>query len=176
VPEEAGNDKASALSTRIYMDLRALAAHYMQNERVGHTLHPTALVHEAWLRMVERSGDAENEQHFRALAARAMRNILIDHARRRGAAKRGAGWLQVTLDRSITEAAERQVDLIALDEAMKELGELNERKARVVEMRFFGGMSTAEAARALDIAPKTAEADWYHARAWLLSRLGEGTA
>jgi RNA polymerase sigma factor (TIGR02999 family) len=156
----------------VYDELRRIAAAHLRRERAGHTLQPTALVHEAYLRLLEQSGQFHDETHFRATASRVMRQILVDHARRRGADKRGGGWLRVALcDDEVGGAADRDVEILALDEALEELGRLDERKSRVVEMRFFGGMTCSEAAVNLGVSPKTAEADWYMARAWLHRRL-----
>ena len=155
-----------------YGELRRLAAHYLQKERSGHTLQPTALVHEAYLKLAAQTGLRDQAQ-FRAYAAGAMRQILVDHARRRATRKRGGGWLRVTLDEAVNAAAEHDVDLLVLETAMKELACLDERKSRVVELRFFGGLTCHEAAGIIGIAPKTAEADWYMARAWLRQRMSE---
>jgi len=164
-------DKSSAygaLLPLVYDELKGLAAAYLRNERVGHTLQPTALVHEAYLRLVDQKGvDIQNRKHFLAVAARAMRQILIDYARRHRAAKRGGDRLRITLDEALAPEKKPDVDLIALDDALTELEKMDERKSRVVELRFFGGMTNEEAANVLDVSPKTTEADWYMARAWL---------
>lgn len=160
----------------VYDELRRLAAAYLRRERVGHTLQPTALVNEAWLKVaaaLDKDGERAHALRFRGLAASAMRQILVDHARGRKARKRGGSRLRVTLGDGMLVGADSPIDLLALDEALTELAALNERKARVVEMRFFGGLTNAEAAEMLDIAPKTAEADWYMARAWLRRALSE---
>lgn len=164
-------DKSSAygaLLPLVYDELKGLAAAYLRKERVGHTLQPTALVHEAYLRLVDQKGvDIQNRKHFLAVAARAMRQILIDYARRYRAAKRGGDRLRITLDEALAPDKKPDVDLIALDDALTELEKMDERKSRVVELRFFGGMTNEEAAHVLDVSPKTSEADWYMARAWL---------
>ena len=157
----------------LYEELRGLAGAFLRHERRGHTLQPTALAHEAWLRLV----DAEQIQwkgrsHFLALAARVMRRVLIDHARRHGAEKRGGGRQRVTLSEGTPILGGSEVDVLALDEALTELGELDDRKARVVEFRFFAGMNMREVAEALGVSQTTAEDDWYFARAWLARRLG----
>jgi RNA polymerase sigma factor (TIGR02999 family) len=174
----AGSDDRSALDQMlplVYEELRRLAAHYLRNEHAGHTLQPTALVHEAYMKLANganAAGDAAQSQNeFRALASHAMRQILVDHARRRNTDKRGGGWLRITLDDAVGADHERELDLLALDEAMEGLAKLDARKCRVVELRFFGGLTCEEAAKELRISPKTAEADWYMARAWLRSRL-----
>ncbi|MEC9372686.1 MAG: sigma-70 family RNA polymerase sigma factor [Planctomycetota bacterium] len=170
-PSPDGRGDADAIETA-YAELRRIAAAYLRNERVDHTLQPTALVHEAYLRLAEsRSTRWSSAGEFRAMAAGAMRRILIDHARRRGAEKRGGGWLRVALNESLVGGPDSNVDIISLDEALSALAELDERKARVVELRFFGGMTLAEIADTIGISPKTVEADWYMARAWLYSRL-----
>jgi RNA polymerase sigma factor (TIGR02999 family) len=156
----------------VYDELRQLAASYLRAERKDHTLQPTALVHEAYLKLAAQLGPrCRSAADFRALAANAMRQILVDHARARAADKRGGHWLRVTLDEAVAAADERSVDLLSLDEALTALALLDERKSRVVELRFFGGLSCEEAAHSLAISPKTAEADWYMARAWLRQRL-----
>jgi len=156
----------------VYDELRRLAGFYLSKERAGHTLQPTALVHEAYIKLMARvHADRPREDHFRALAASAMRQVLIDHARQRLAQKRGGDWLRITFDDAAAVAQKPDVDLMALDEAMQELAGLDERKSRVVEMRFYGGMTCAEIARILSISPKTVESDWYMARAWLRRRL-----
>ncbi|MBX3354907.1 MAG: sigma-70 family RNA polymerase sigma factor [Phycisphaeraceae bacterium] len=167
-----------------YEQLRAMAAERLRAEGVGHTLQPTALVHEAWLRLAgSAQGAFKDEAHFRAVAAHTMRQILIDHARRKKAEKRGGGLLRVTLDAALNDfnpgastpasviGETAGVDLLELDDAMERLGVLDERKLRVVELRFFGGLTMKQIGTALDISPKTAEADWTMARAWLRSQL-----
>ncbi len=163
----------------LYGQLRAVAADRLQREQRGHTLQPTALVHEAWLRLARAADGAyRDEAHFRAAAAQCMREILIDHARRKKAQKRGGGALRVVLDDAVAApdsaaAAGKTVDLVGLDEALKALEVLDARKCRVVELRFFGGLTLAQIGTTLGVSPKTAEADWYMARAWLRSRLAD---
>jgi len=162
------------LDPQVYAELKRLAAFHLQQERVDHTLQPTALVHEAFLKLAPRGRDAENEpspSDFRALASHAMRQILVDHARKRNTEKRGGSWLRISLSDAVGADHERTLDLLSLDEAMEGLAKLDARKCRVVELRFFGGLTCEEAAKELRISPKTAEADWYMARAWLRSRL-----
>lgn len=159
------------LAPDAYDTLRRIAASYLERERAGHTLQPTALVHEAFIRLSD--GSYADESHFRAAAATAMRRILVDHARARGADKRGGGRLHITLVDGVT-AEEPDIDLLALDEAIRALSGLSARRARVVELRFFGGMTAAEIGATLGIATKTADADWYFARAWLRKRLDDG--
>lgn len=155
-----------------YDALRGLAAAYLRRERSDHTLQPTALVHEAYLKLAD-AGDWNSQTHFQAVASNSMRQILVDHARARLAAKRGGGWLRVTLSAITPESRPDDVDLLALDEAMTALAALDERKARIVELRFFGGLTCVESADVVGVAPKTAEADWYFARAWLRDWLSE---
>jgi RNA polymerase sigma factor (TIGR02999 family) len=166
--EEGGS---GGLLARLYDELHMLAARYMSQERLNHTLQPTALVHEAVLRLGGTNWDSSIE--LRAAAANAMRKILIDHARRHGAAKRGGENVRITLAPDLAVWATSEVELIDVDEAMEDLRGVDERKCRIVELRFFGGLTCAEAATVLGIAPKTAEADWYFARAWLRQRLAD---
>ncbi len=162
------------LSATLHGELRDLAAALLRRERRDHTLQPTALVHEAYLRLGDRLGIAwrsENgEAAFRALAATAMRRILVDHARAHTADKRGGGWIRLDLPEASLEAPE-PIELLALHEALESLAALDERKARVVELRFFGGLTGDEIADALGVARSTSEADWFFARAWLRKRL-----
>lgn len=156
----------------VYEELRALARQHMQRERVQHTLQPTALVHEAYLRLARANEQQWNDAaHFKAIASRAIRQVLIDHARGRDAAKRGGGRLRVTLDGSAAEAGLDEVDFVALDEALTELATLNPRQAQVVELRYFGGLKDAEIADHLDVSPRTVRSEWRFARAWLSTRL-----
>ena len=167
---------AEKLLPIVYDELRRLAAAYLKNERSDHTLQPTALVHEAYLKLADQKDlQWQDQTHFRALAATAMRQILVDHARRRATDKRGGDWLRVTLDEALAAAEDRNIDLLALDEALSSLAKLDHRKCRVVELRFFGGLTCDEAAHTLDISPKTAEADWYMARAWLRQQLSKAS-
>jgi RNA polymerase sigma factor (TIGR02999 family) len=164
----------SELMARLYDELRSLAAGYLRQERVDHTLQPTALVHEAYLRLVDKSGiDGRDRTHFFRTAAQVMRRVLVDHARGRRAAKRRGDRERITLDDAVTVTPDRQVDLLGLDEALGELARLNERHVRVVELRFFAGLTIEETARALDISTTTVEDDWAIARAWLRSRLAK---
>jgi len=161
----------------LYRELRGLAQHLLAAERRDHVLQPTALVHEAFLKLVDQTRiGARDSTHFKAIAARSMRQVLIDYARAQGAAKRGANPQRVTLTgAAIAEAAARldAVDLIALEEALTELARLDPRKAQVVEMRFFGGLSIEEVAEQLGSARSTITDDWRVAKAWLAARLGD---
>ncbi len=169
-PGEDPPDLETALS-ELYDELRAIAAGYLRRERADHTLQPTALVHEAYGRLVDQTQIPWSDAaHFRAIAARVMRQVLVDSARKHTATKRGAGRLRVTLSGLEQPGDGRQIDMIELDEAIEALKALHERKARVVELLFFGGMTHAEAAQLLDVSRKTVEADWYMARAWLGTR------
>jgi RNA polymerase sigma factor (TIGR02999 family) len=163
-----------ALLPLVYDELRKLARHYFAAERSGHTLQTTALVHEAYIRLVGRSPSAiENRAHFFGIAARLMRQILVDHARGRLASKRGAGCM-VTLDESADILKNRPLDLVALDDALTELARLDERQAGIVELRFFTGLSVEDTARALDISPATVKRSWTAARLWLYRELNRG--
>jgi RNA polymerase sigma factor (TIGR02999 family) len=173
---------ASALDDllpRVYDELRALADAYMRRERAGHTLQPTALVHEAFLRLLRLPpGSVQNRIHFFALAAQAMRRILADHARRHRAAKRGGGAVRVPLElvEGGAPATPAGDDVAAddLDAALEDLAKLDERQARVVELRFFGGLSIEETAEVLAVSPATVKLDWLVARAWLHRELRGG--
>ncbi|MBL9119868.1 MAG: sigma-70 family RNA polymerase sigma factor [Phycisphaerae bacterium] len=173
------SDDATALSATLHSELRDLAAALLRRERRDHTLQPTALVHEAFLRLGERLGPTWREEHgeaaFRALAATAMRRILVDHARAHTADKRGGGWMRIELPEAMVEAPE-PVELLALHEALEALAQLDPRKARVVELRFFGGLNGDEVAETLGVARSTSEADWFMARAWLRKRLVESSS
>lgn len=180
--------KAPTLSDQIYAELRRLAAWYIASEAPGHTLQPTALVHEAYLRLGSGANpDGLTRPQFMAFAAKVMRNVLVDHARSRLAVKRGGGGsdgredvvlMQVAWRRTTLEIAESGmndragVDVLALHEALEHLAQLSPRQASVVEARFFAGLSVAQAAEALGVSPRTVEADWSIARAWLARRLG----
>lgn len=158
----------------IYDELRAIASGYLRQERANHTLQPTALVHEAYARLADQSSVPWSDAaHFRAIAARVMRQVLVDHARKHAAHKRGGDMVRVTLSGQAVSDTSQDLDVLALDEAMTKLRELHERKARVVELIFFGSMTHAEAARVVGVSQKTIEADWYAARAWLSNRMGE---
>jgi RNA polymerase sigma factor (TIGR02999 family) len=151
----------------VYNELRRLAHNYMRKERPDHTLDSTALVHEAYLRLARQErADFENRAHFFAVSAQLMRQILVEYARRRGAAKRDGGH-KVTLDGAEPLRKERTVDLIALDDALKDLARFDPQQSRIVELRFFGGLSVEETAQAMKISPATVKRDWATARLWL---------
>jgi RNA polymerase sigma factor (TIGR02999 family) len=157
----------------LYPELRRLAARLMRRERPGHTLQPTALVHEAFLELVDETAiDWESRAHFMGVAARVMRRLLVDHARRHGARKRGGGLRQVTLDEALDMGArERALDVLQLHDALERLAALDARGAQVVEMRVFGGLTAEEAAAALGVSKRTVDSDWSVARMWLAREL-----
>lgn len=157
----------------VYSELRRLAAHYLRGERPGQTLQPTALVNEAYLRLrKDRPERWQNRAHFCAVAAHAMRQILIERARARRAQKRGGGQPRVTFDESLpATAAGPDVDLVALDAALERLAALDASQARIVELRFFGGLSIEETADTLGISPATVKRHWTAAKAWILKEL-----
>ncbi len=165
---QRGSDHAAdELVPLVYDELYHLAVHYMQSEREDHTLQPTALVHDAWMRLVDqRHASWQNRAHFFGIAAQAMRRILVDHARRKRSAKRHGGD-RVTLDESVAVEPQRSVDLIALDDALHKLTALDPRQARVVELRFFGGLNIEQTAEALGVSLATVNRDWTFARAFL---------
>ena len=155
----------------LYGELRTIAARRLRRERANHTLQPTALVNEAYLRMAEQSRVRwESRSHFLALAATAMRRVLVDHARKRHAAKRGAG-LAVSFDDELAIPERRDPPLLALDEALHELERLDPRQARLVELRYFGGLNIEQTAEALGISPATVKREWATARLWLRSEI-----
>ncbi len=172
-PGRRDTDQPPKLAREAYEALRGLAAAYLHRERRDHTLQPTALVHEAYLKLAGGASDWKSQTHFQAIASNAMRQILVDHARARNSQKRGGNWLRVTLSPNTAATPGLDVDVLALDDALHQLAALDERKARVVELRFFGGLTCAEAAEEVGVSPKTAEADWYFARAWLREKLSE---
>lgn len=156
----------------VYQELRRLAAGYLKGERPGHTLQPTALAHEAYLRLIrQRDGAWQNRAHFMAVAARAMRSILVDHARRRKALKRGGGQTPVSLDVTMVVDEGLSVAFDDLDHALTDLATRSERQARVVELRYFGGLTIEETAEVLAVSPVTVKRDWSFARAWLYREL-----
>lgn len=164
---------------QVYESLRALAAARLRQENAGHTLQPTALVHEAYLKLAQQSrAEWNDEAHFFAVAAEAIRRILVDHARMKQAQKRQTPGERVTiatgLDAALGEREAGAVDLLVLDEALRELAQVSPRQARVVELRFFAGLDVAAVARHLNVSENTVKGDWRFARAWLQSRL-EGT-
>lgn len=168
-----GEDAAlDALLPLVYDELRRLASHYMKGERDGHTLQATALVNEAYLRLIEvRKVQWQNRAHFFAMAARLMRRILVDAARARGYQKRGGGARPLSLDEALIVPVEPAADLVALDDALTALAAIDERKSQVVEMRFFGGLNLDETAEMLHVSRDTVKRDWKMAKLWLLREL-----
>jgi RNA polymerase sigma factor (TIGR02999 family) len=164
-----GDRKAlDALLPLVYRELRRLAHFQLQKERPDHTLQSAALVHEAYLRLIGLSTPQwESRTHFFAIAAQLMREILVDYARRHKAAKRGGGTCTLSLDSAAMLSRQKNVDVISLDEALKELTKIDPRQSRVVELRFFTGLSLEEISEVLEIAPATVQRDWTAARAWL---------
>jgi len=155
----------------VYQEMRRMAAGYLRGERAGHTLQPTALAHEAYLRLVGDRQHWQGRSHFLGVAARAMRDILVDHARRRKAQKRGGGQARVSLDLTTIVAGSLPVAFDDLDRALMDLARLSERQARVVELRYFGGLTIEEAGEVLGISAVTVKRDWALARAWLYREL-----
>jgi len=163
-----------ALIPLVYGELRRIARQCLASQRPGHTLQSTALVHEAYLRLVDHSSvHWENRVHFFAVAAQLMRRILVDHARRQRAAKRGGGNLTLVLDEAVAPPARRAVDLIALDDALNGLAALDSRQSQIVELRFFGGLSIEDTSQLLDISPATVKREWVTARAWLYQQVNQ---
>ncbi len=167
-------DAVHELWPAVYDELRGLAASFLQTERRDHTLDATALVHEAYVRIAnQRTAGWKDRAQFLAVAAKVMRRILVDHARTHRAAKRGGGVAATALDEAVCCFEERAVDLVVLDEALQNLATIDARKARVVELRFFGGLSLDEIARVLDVSLRTVERDWTMAKAWLRKEIDE---
>ena len=159
----------------VYDELRRQAARYLRRERGNHTLQPTALVHEAYLRLADqRDVEWQNRAHFFGIAAQIMRRVLVDHARARGRGKRGGGQTLMLFDDALAIAEARDLDLVALDDALSALAELDERQSRIVEMRFFAGLEVEEVAEALGVSETTVKRDWSLARAWLRRELRRG--
>ena len=170
----AGDRQAlEQLLPEVYDELRKLAQSYMRRESKEHTLQPTALVHEAYFKLIDQRGVKwQNRAHFYGVAAQMMRRILIDHARQRKAAKRGGSQARISFDEGLHWAAEEEgPDLLVLDQALQKLEKLDERQAQVVEMRYFGGLSIEETAEVLDTSPATVKRDWAMAKAWLYREL-----
>ena len=169
-------DALEALVPLVYKELRLIARRHLQRERPGHTLQSAALVHEAYLRLLDqRPFDTENRAHFLALASRLMRQILVDYARSHGAAKRGADR-RVELDASLVLPQVRSADVVALDDALNDLSSLDGQQGRIVELRFFGGLTTEEIAEVLGISTSTVKRDWNVAKAWLTRQMKKGSS
>src|SRR5256886_9472825 len=152
----------------VYDELHRLASRYLRRERRDHTLQTTALVHEAYLKLVnQRDANWQNRVHFFAAAAQVMRHVLVDYARRRGASKRGGDYCRLSLDEATISSEEKDTDLLALNEALKNLATIDTQQSRVVELRVFGGTTVEEPAEALGISPRTVKREWSMAKAWL---------
>lgn len=166
------------LLNAVYDQLRSLAGSYLRGERSGHTLQPTALVHEAYLRLADQKRVSwRGRTHFFAVGARMMRRLLVDHARKKGSVKRGGAWHQVSLHdaaKPLFGSELDHTDMLALDDALSRLAAADARQAKVVELRFFAGLQVAEVASALGVSKRTVEGDWTHARAWLMRELDSG--
>ena len=173
-----GNDDAlGQLVPALEGELRRLARRYMRGERAGHTLQATALVNEAYMRLIDvRRVNWQNRAHFLAMAARVMRRILVEAARAKGYRKRGGGAVRVTFNESLPVAAALEHDLVALDDALDALAKVDERKSRVIELRFFGGLNIEETAAVLNVSPDTVKRDWRLARAWLWREMTRGAS
>jgi RNA polymerase sigma-70 factor (ECF subfamily) len=172
----AGGDRAALelLTPRVYGELRRIAGHFMRDERAGKTIQTTALVHEAYLKLIDVSNvDWQHRAHFFAVSAQVMRHILLDRARRRVAAKRGGAAARVNLDEVADIGSGQARELIALDDALNALAKVDPRKARVIEMRFFAGLTVEETAEVLQVSSDTVKRDWRLARSWLLAELGD---
>jgi RNA polymerase sigma factor (TIGR02999 family) len=168
--DQAALDKLMPL---IYDELRKMARRYMRQQNPGHTLQTTALIHETYLRMVkQKEKHFENRAHFFGVAAQAMRHILVDYARARQTARRGGAARPISLEEAALVTAERAAELVAFDEALKELEKLSKRQSRVVELRYFGGLSVDETATVLSVSPETVMRDWSMAKTWLHRALG----
>lgn len=172
-----GGDREAldALMPLVYTELRRIAHHYLQNERPGHTLQSTALVHEAYVRLTDQDFPQwQNRAHFFAVAAQLMRQILVDYARSHRAAKRGGSVCRVTLDEAGDVPQPLDVDVVALDEALTNLAKMDEQQSRVVELKFFAGLSIEDTSEVLGISSSTVKRDWITARAWLYRELDRG--
>ncbi len=173
-----GGDRVAldALMPLVYTELRRLAKHYLQRERPDHTLQSTALVHEAFVRLVgQNSPQWQNRSHFFGVAAQLMRQILVDHARSHRADKRGGGVCKLTLNDAAEQPLPVDVDVVALDRALKALAELDPQQSRIVELKFFAGLSNEDASEVLGISSSTVKRDWVTARAWLFRELDRTT-
>jgi RNA polymerase sigma factor (TIGR02999 family) len=164
------------LTPRVYRELKKLAGSYLRRERAGHTLQPTALAHEAFIKLIDqRNVHWRNRAHFFGIAAQAMRRILVDHARARLAGKRGSGGAIVSLDEAIDVSDPGSAQLLALDEALKQLAQLDPNKGRVIELRYFGGLTLEETAEVLGVSRATVIREWRMAKAWLYGELKRGS-
>lgn len=172
----SGNQAAlEKLTPLVYSELRRLAHSYMKRERAGHPLQTTALVHEAYMRLVDAGGvDWKDRAHFYGISARLMRQILVEFGRSRAAGKRGGDARHVELDDAMIASIGRDADMVALDDALTALEAIDAREAQIVELRFFGGLSVEETAEVLEVSRNTVLRDWNHAKAWLLNELSRG--
>ena len=170
--ESADRSTVDRLFAAVYQQLHNLAGQYFRREQEGNTLQPTALVHEAYVKLVDQTHvDWQGRTHFFAVAAQAMRRILVDHARRRGAAKRGGNRHRIALDDNLVVESSRDVDLLALEDALTKLTKLDPRQAQMIELRFFGGLSIAEVAKVMGTSKRSVEREWTMVRAWLRREL-----
>jgi len=170
--ERGDKDALNALLPFVYDDLRRMAHRCLQHERANHTIQSTALVHEAYLRLLGANHpDYKNRAHFFGVAAQMMRRILVDHARAHAAEKRGHDFQKLSLDDNIDKAVERSEELVALDDALNNLIKIDEQKARIVELRYFGGLSVEEAAEILGVTPITIKRHWRMTKAWLFGQM-----
>jgi len=171
--QEGSNEALEALMPLVYKELKRLAGSYLRRERPDHTLQSAALVNEAYLRLVDQNQTRwQNKAHFYGIAAQMMRRILADHARGHNAAKRGSGMPELELDEAVAQAQGRSVDLLGLEEALQKLEKLDPQQGRIVELRFFSGLSIEDTANVLAISPATVKRDWAAARAWLFREMG----
>lgn len=169
---EGKSEAIDELMPLVYQELKRMAKNYMSSQPSGHTLQTTALIHEAYLKMADQKNKRwENRSHFFAVAAQAMRQILVDHVRTRHRKKRGGKTQIISLDHIAEFSNERAAEFIALDDALKALEKLDERKSKVVELRYFGGLNENEIATVLNVSPKTVERDWRFAKGWLFREL-----
>jgi RNA polymerase sigma factor (TIGR02999 family) len=172
---QGDRDAFDALAPSVYGELRRIAVGYLRRERPDHTLQPTALVHEAFLRLVEqRDVDWQSRQHFFGVSAQLMRRILVDYARQRAADKRGGGRNHVTLDEALAAAESNRLDVILIDDALRRLASIDPNHVRLIELRFFGGLTIEEAADVLGYSSGTAKREWRLAKAWLRRELAKG--
>lgn len=166
---------AEQLFPLVYDEFRAMAARRLRQERPDHTLQPTALVHEAYMKLIDQTRiNWQGRQHFFAIAAQAMRRVLIDHARQHRRQKRGGGRAKVSLDETVVLSPQRSDELILLDETLQRLAQVDPRQARIVELRFFGGLTVEEAAQIIGVSKRTVEGDWTMAKAWLKREMENG--
>jgi RNA polymerase sigma-70 factor (ECF subfamily) len=168
-------DAPARLMPLVYQELRKLSQGYLKAERADHTLQATALVHEAYIRLVDWENVTwQNRAHFFAVAAQIMRRILVDHAREKQSQKRGGGLTRLSLDEAVSFSRQREVDLVVLDDALESLSLLDTKQSKIVELRFFGGLTVEETAEALNVSPATIKREWTIAKAWLHKKIVKG--